>query len=353
MEDEKISTYFSHSYRLEDQATNKEFWKLFDAQGFYFSVDPPSNNPTHVHLERMMNRSSCYVAVINRRRDAPEPFCSRFILYEFGLCLQARIPRLLLIDERVGKDWLFDDLDGDESHEFNHAYPLEKQDKLITRIGDLKNRARRDVKSRKSRIGLLLPKDSASTAYGGPKVQERIRETARSVGFTCTPLVVPYVDNAEFALALDACEAIVVDVRGPALPNWVFAYTHARLIPSIKLVRVKKSELPEEIPLPPIVAGLKMDPREPGVESVTYWRNADDLIHQLWSAFEKLDEEPTKLRTAHAGERYFDSIHRRPARIFISNSALANPLAGKLSDLLRLHNVGRFQYKDDSYRNNE
>lgn len=343
----QISTYFSHSYRLEDQAANKDFWRLFDAEGFYFSVDPPSNNPTHAHLERMMNRSSCYVAVVNRRLEAPEPFCSRFILYEFGLSLQAKVPRLLLVDQRIPAEGTFGDLQGVEIHPFDHADPLEKKDDLIDKIRKLKTRARGDTKSRRGRIGLLLHEDSRDRAYGGLKVQERIRETARRFGFECKDLVVPYVDNAEFALALDACEAIVLDVRGNTLPKWVFSYTHARLVPSIKLVRVMKSELPEQVVLPPVVAGLQMDPREPGIESVTYWRDADDLIHQLAGAFEKLDEEPTKLDSAHQGELYFDSIHRRPARVFISNGAAANPLARRLSDLLRLHNIGRFQYKDE------
>jgi hypothetical protein len=96
-----IPTYFSHSYRLSDQALNKAFWHLFSEAGFSFFVDPPSDITIDTHLERMMGRCSAFVAVLNRRRDVSRYFCSRFVLYEYGLSIQARRPRLLLIDDRI------------------------------------------------------------------------------------------------------------------------------------------------------------------------------------------------------------------------------------------------------------
>ena len=87
-----IPTYFSHSYRLDDQPLNKTFWHLFSQAGFAFSVDPPSDTTIHTHLERMMGRCGVFVAVVNRRRNVPPYFCSRFVLYEYGLAIQARRP---------------------------------------------------------------------------------------------------------------------------------------------------------------------------------------------------------------------------------------------------------------------
>jgi hypothetical protein len=89
-----------------------------------------------------------------------------------------------------------------------------------------------------------------------------------------------------------------------------------------------------------------MDISEPGVESVTYWRDADDLIYQLERAFRKLDEEQTVFQEGRRGELYFQSIGRRPARIFISNAAKANTLGRKLAEELRLRNIYGFQYKE-------
>src|SRR5689334_8629266 len=98
-----IPTYFSHSYRLRDQKLNQTFWHLFSQAGFSFFVDPPSDATIHTHLERMMGRCSAFVAVVNRRRDVSRFFCSRFVLYEYGLSIQARRPRLLLIDRDVAR----------------------------------------------------------------------------------------------------------------------------------------------------------------------------------------------------------------------------------------------------------
>src|SRR5262245_43073396 len=99
-----MPTYLSHSYRREDQAINLAFWPIFEANGFYFSVDPPSNITTTAHLEQMMNACCCYVAIVNRRPEIPDYYCSPFILYEFGLALQARRPMLLLVDDKIGRN---------------------------------------------------------------------------------------------------------------------------------------------------------------------------------------------------------------------------------------------------------
>jgi hypothetical protein len=82
------------------------------------------------------------------------------------------------------------------------------------------------------------------------------------------------------------------------------------------------------------------------VESVTYWRDAEDLVWQLGQAFRKLDEEQTAFKDGRQGELYFESIGRRRANVFISNAGAANGLGRRLSDELRLRNIQRFQYKD-------
>jgi hypothetical protein len=80
MNDLTIPTYLSHSYRRDDQELNKRFWPFFEQSGFYFSVDPPSNITTTAHLERMMNASGCYVAIVTVRPEIDKYFCSPFIL---------------------------------------------------------------------------------------------------------------------------------------------------------------------------------------------------------------------------------------------------------------------------------
>jgi hypothetical protein len=343
-----IQTYFSHSYRLEDQNLNQKFWSLFSEKDFSFFVDPPSDATIHAHLERMMGRCQAFVAVVNHRRGMPRFFCSRFVLYEFGLSIQARRPRLLLIDRRVSRD-PFQSLDADETHIFSVDQPLARQDELVAKIERLR-RAAEAFSSRRDhgrgKIAVMVPPDRSRCAYAKPKTLALIRKAADLASFGVEECEIPYEHNAFFALALDRYEAVILDVCKRDLPDWVFAYVYGRLIPSIKLVRVLPGEIPTEVPLPPLVKGLRMDEREPGVESVIYWRDTSDLIWQLERAFHKLDEEQTVFHEGREGVLYFKSIGRRPARIFISNANDANPLARMLSEELRLRNIQQFQYKD-------
>jgi hypothetical protein len=343
-----IPTYFSHSYRLEDQPLNQLFWRRFSKEGFSFFVDPPSDTTIHTHLERMMGRCSAFVAVVNRRREVNRFYCSRFVLYEYGLSIQARRPRLLLVDRRVARQ-PFEELADNEMHLFSADEPEAEQAALDRKIEELrrlsKNFPNRRYQARGT-IALILPPKGQDCAYADPGLVKRIEEAADLVGFQIAVCRIPYEHNALFALELDNYEAVILDVRGKDLPAWVFAYIYGRLIPTIKLAHVLSGELPAFIPLPPLVMGLRMDEREPGVESVTYWRDADDLVWQLTSAFAKLDEDQSGFKGGLQGELYFESIGRRPARVFISNAGIANPLAQELARELRLRNIEYFHYKD-------
>jgi len=131
-----IPTYFSHSYRLSDQDLNKKFWRLFAEANFSFFFDPPSDTTIHTHLERMMRRCSAFVAVVNRREDVGRFHCSPFVFYEYGLAIQARRPRLLLIDRSV-PDLPFRSLDQGEIYLFSSNDPLSGHTELREKIARL------------------------------------------------------------------------------------------------------------------------------------------------------------------------------------------------------------------------
>jgi hypothetical protein len=345
---ESIPTYFSHSYRPEDQPCNEFFWEKFAKRGFYFSVDPPSDVNTHTHLERTMNESSCYVAVINERLESPKYRCSLFILSELGLSLQAQRPRLLIVDKEIANRELFNKFPPDEILPFSASPLAVDQEDFAQKIKQLQERALHlpdPVLRARGHIGVLVPREKKKEAYGGSKVRKVIEEAAVWRGFECKEIEVPTTHNALFALALAKCEAVLLDVRGDMVPKWVFAYIYGRMIPSIKLVNVGPGEMPSSIDLPPLVEGLRMDETEPGVESVIYWRDTNGLSFQLQRDFKKLKQRPTRLRKKHEGLSYFGTIARRPARVFISNSSAVNPLAKRLENLLTLNNIDAFQYK--------
>jgi hypothetical protein len=345
-----IPTYLSHSYRVDDQELNQKFWPLFERAGFYFSVDPPSNITSTAHLERMMNASGCYVAIITVRREIDKYLCSPFILYEFGLAAQARRPMLLLIEDTIGSDApQFENVPKEDKFFFDRNDPLCCQAELIEKIGKLRDKAipvlARDSAGRRP-IGVILGARNGDAGYGDPDTYALIEKAAAGAAFRCKEISIPMQHNAYFALDLDKYEAVILDVRGDLLPEWVFAYVHGRLIPSLKLVRVKPREIPANVELPSLVQGLRMDEDEPGVECVIYWREPEDLFDQLTQAFQKLEDKPTHLRKPKEGEIYFNGIGRPPARVFISNHGKVNDLARKLSDFLGLHGIERFQYKD-------
>ena len=70
----KIVAYLSHSYHPEDRAINMAIWRKLNALDVAFAVDPPSpDRPMDVtFLERMMQRSHCFVAIVPDRSRALE-----------------------------------------------------------------------------------------------------------------------------------------------------------------------------------------------------------------------------------------------------------------------------------------
>jgi hypothetical protein len=349
-----IGTYFSHSYRVEDQELNRAFWSHFKSD-FSFFIDPPSDVTIHTHLEAMMRRCSAFVAVFNRREDVSEFNCSPFMLYEFGLAVQARRPKLLLIDNSIASA-PFAGLDENETFSFNPNDPDAKLDELRGKIDRLKEVARaypNTLYRQRGAIGVVVPGANSACAYATKKVLARIAEVAGRYGFTISTLPVPHQHNARLAVTLDQYDAIILDVRGTDLPDWVFPYAHGRLVPTIRLARLGPREVLGNFVMPPIVEGLRLDSAEPGVESVLYWRDADDLILQLERAFLKLDERQTEFKKDDEALFYFESIGRRPANIFISNAGNENPLAGQLSKALRLRNIKQFHYKDPEYKDRD
>jgi hypothetical protein len=196
-----IPTYFSHSYRLEDQKLNETFWRLFSQAGFSFFVDPPSDTTIHTHLERMMGRCSAFVAVVNRRRDVAPFFCSRFVLYEYGLSIQARRPRLLLIDRRVPAA-PFEALPPEQIHYFSADQPEERRDELISKIKQLRRVAAtfpNRIRLERKPIAIMVPRDRSRCTYADRKTLKLIEEAAGFAGFTIDVLEIPTEHNAFFA----------------------------------------------------------------------------------------------------------------------------------------------------------
>ena len=104
----KAVAYLSHSYRPEDRAINMAVWRLLNALGVAFAVDPPSaDRPMDVtFLERMMQRSSCFIAIVPDRSRAGDgvsatPTWSPYQEFECRLAIRANKPRLIVVEQGI------------------------------------------------------------------------------------------------------------------------------------------------------------------------------------------------------------------------------------------------------------
>jgi hypothetical protein len=117
---DRLPVYFSHSYRYEDRELNEFFWELFWDAGFTFSIDPKSTVMSHTYLQALIKRSPGFAAAVTYR-DEQESGCSPFMLYEYGIALLARKPKLIFVEKGLTEKY-FPKGDGDV-HRFDSKPP--------------------------------------------------------------------------------------------------------------------------------------------------------------------------------------------------------------------------------------
>lgn len=89
--------YFSHSYRADDSKVVSYFGKLLEESEIIPSLDPPSNSVNAAKLERHMLSTDGMIAVLTKRSDG----YSQHIMYEIYMCLRARKPLLVFIEDTL------------------------------------------------------------------------------------------------------------------------------------------------------------------------------------------------------------------------------------------------------------
>jgi hypothetical protein len=87
--------YFSHSYRKEDAPVVRYFGELIRTEGLLPVLDPPSESVNAARLQRHLRDSDGMVVVLTRRDTGVSPH----ILFEAALCLQARKPLLVFVED--------------------------------------------------------------------------------------------------------------------------------------------------------------------------------------------------------------------------------------------------------------
>ena len=341
-------TYFSHSYRSNDRSINKHFWRLFAEQGYFFSVDPKSKDISVSYLESLMRGSQCFVSVVTYRAETPALLCSPFIMFEYGMAVQAKKPGLVFIDKRINvsrfpacSDIVVERFDangyGDKEYTARIESHIADLTKRLSGYGDP------DL-SRSNKVGLLLNTRDVDTY--SDEIRERIKGSVEHYGYSnhIEDVRLDCRHPHEYALQLDDFELIIVDIDVRRRFSWLFPYIYGRFIPTIKLYRLEEGETPSDAHIPQLLKGIQSDSQH---ESVVFWRHEDDLIKQIHYHMARLKSDRIEFRSRQGGDRYFDSIGRRPASVFISNAATANPVAAKLIKKFRAQNIQYFHYTED------
>src|SRR6266545_2334208 len=94
----RIPSYLSHSYRVADRGVNEFFWDLIWDSGFTCTVDPEAAVFSATHLEMLIERSPCLIAILTHRPQQPYCRCSPFSVYEHGLAVLAQKSHLAFVE---------------------------------------------------------------------------------------------------------------------------------------------------------------------------------------------------------------------------------------------------------------
>lgn len=90
-----LVVYYSHSYRPAETDINEFFQELMLSEGMIPSLDPPSDKLNSAKPERHLRSTDGMVAVLPYREPGP----SGYILYEIELCIRARKPALVFVED--------------------------------------------------------------------------------------------------------------------------------------------------------------------------------------------------------------------------------------------------------------
>ena len=352
-----IQAYFSHSYRAEDRDVNLFFWRLFSDQGFFFTIDPKSDRTFVPHLERMIQVSDCFIAVITRRSETknsiggvmlPEPQTiwthSPYIEFESRLSERTDKPRLIFIENGLdanlfglSEDILFFDRNTlDKRKEVYHSRVQEFADN----VRDYIKYPHRSFHST-GKAGILINSDECDSPYS-EEVIELIKESLQAGGYTAT-LISPYInDDRRFIRDLSDVELIVSEIREPYITQTALSFIHAKSLPTIRICKLESGEERKDVKLPNLlIKGYEVG----DVDPIITWRTYDDLVLEIMQHLRKFQQTRTLLGNFEEGKRYFMSAGRRPEKVFVSNAHTLNNLALELIKGFQTFNIQFFHYQ--------
>jgi nucleoside phosphorylase len=334
------STYFSHSYRPEDRALNEHLWAMFASAGFAFTVDPESIGLSITQLELMMRRSDCFVAVATYRPEQAYYQTSPYVVFEYGLAIQAGKPALVLAETGVAP----------QAFEPSHRVFF-KRDALSRRwsrqcqskIRELAQATRGlpgEMFSGTGSAGVLLPPGGAYT-----DVRADIHDLLERAGYAVVTIKPRWRNPADLLRTLDQQDFVLVDVGEDQTPSWVFPLLYGRATPTLRLMYRGTLAHPARS-LPELMLGDALGTVAASDECAVWWSERSELLHGLEREIAHLKRERTQFRSFDEGIAYFHSLGRASdGPVFVSNAAADNPLAREITRRLEMYNVRVFHYQ--------
>jgi nucleoside phosphorylase len=336
-----IPTYFSHSYRPEDREINEAIWRLFWDKGFAFTVDPKSSSLSTAQLELMMRRSACFVAVAARRSEQTHYKTSPFIVYEYGLAVQAQKPRLVLVEVGVAGHY-FDEA---SAIAFDRDAILQNDldPNLLGQIDRLTEQSRAYVRIGQralGSVGLILSDDEPYAA-----TRDAVSGVLESAGYLVEDVPWTFQNPFEFALDVDRHDFVVLPVDDLTVPGWVLPALQGRFIPTVKLMRHRLDHERIAASLPPLVGGHALELVTAADELVVWWDTVEELVSGLERHLDELQRPRRQFRTVSDGVRYLRSLGRSShGPVFVSNAGTDNEIARSLTLEFDLNNIRLFHY---------
>lgn len=335
----RIPTYFSHSYWAEDREVNKHFWKLFWDAGFEFTVDPRSGTLSIPHIELMLRRSACFVAVVTHRPDVNHYLASPYLVFEYGLAVQANKPRLVFVERPAARH----PYEETRRLVFDRNALADHHDRYVASIRQLHDMSmghtHMDDRERGS-VGLLLPRDSAYR-YAMPAIREVLERCGYEVVVIDHETPNPY----KFIVEVDRHDFLLIDVGDGEMPSWLHPVLYGHFVPMVRLLHYDRGSRPGRT-LPPLLLGHAIELVASGDELAIWWTCVDDLIPKLEREVRALKLPPRgEFRSLEQGMGYFNSLGRSvDATVFISNANPENDFAEEVCQALEDSYVRFFHY---------
>ena len=335
----RIPTYFSHSYWPEDREVNKHFWKLFWDAGFAFTVDPRSGTLSIPHIESLVRRTACFVGVVTHRPEVDHYQASPYLVFEYGLAVQAGKPRLVFVERSAarhhygeGERLVFDRgaIANDRQRHLAAIRQLHEMSAGHARMGDRE----------RGSVGILLPHDGAYR-----RAMPAIREVLASAGYEVVAIDYDMPNPYRFIAEVDRHDFLLIDVDNDELPSWLHPVLYGHFVPMVRLLHYETGTGPVRS-LPRLLLGHAIELVARGDELALWWSSVDELLPKLEREVRALKLPPRgEFHTLEQGMGYFNSLGRSvDATVFVSNANSENDVAQELCGLLRTNYVRFFHY---------